>query len=291
MDIPYRVISTEGLKILGSGKSGVVYRIDAEKIVKIYREHFGESDARREFLFATLCQIAGIPAMKPYEIVRRGDACGVIYERLYGVSIKDLLIHEPQKVETFAALTACFMRENHRIAMPRDYGLSVRGIPEKWVGKTARIFSGTERAAIHTALETIPDRKCLLHMDPLPENLLLISPGHLAWIDLEECGIGHPAYSLQALFCPDFIENVPGISRIAGRVLMRYWEYFTRYYFAGIEKSRMPGILRGIRFLAYLRLLCSFRDMAGDTPFFRTQAGLFRETLFQDLIRGLDYNW
>ena len=291
MTFSYRQLSLEGLKILGSGKSGVVYQIDEEKIVKIYREHFGESEVQREFLFAILCQKAGIPAMKPYEIVKHGEAYGVIYERLYGISLKEMLIREPEKVETFAALNACFMWENHRITMQRDYGLSVHGIPEKWVQKISPLFSGTEQTAILGALETIPDRKCLLHMDPLPENLLLLSPGHFAWIDLEENGIGHPVYSLQALFCPDFIESVPGINQSTGKVLRKYWEYFTRYYFAGIEKSRMPGILRGIRFLAYLRLLSSCREQAGDTPFFRMQAGLFKKTLYRDLIDGLDFNW
>ena len=58
----YIEISVEGLQILGNGKSGDVYRIDNEKVVKIYRKNYGISKIHKEFLFASLCREAGIPA-------------------------------------------------------------------------------------------------------------------------------------------------------------------------------------------------------------------------------------
>lgn len=286
----YIEISVEGLQILGSGKNGDVYRIDKEKVVKIYRKNYGISKIHKEFLFASLCREAGIPAMIPYEIVQHGEAYGIIYEKLNGVSIKELLIGEPEKVETLAALHACFMRENHRITLTQDYGLSARGITTEWLEQIP-IFSITERNAIQTALETIPDRMCLLHMDPLPANLLLLSPGHFAWIDLEDGRIGHPVYSLQNLFCPDFIGHVSGFSRHTTNVLRKYWEYFAQYYFEGTEKKRIPGILRGIRFIAYLRYIFLQWKNSGNTPLFRIQTGLLKETLFRDYIDGLDFYW
>lgn len=283
-------ISVEGLQILGSGKNGDVYQIDKEKVVKIYRKHYGISEIHKEFLFASLCREAGIPAMKPYEIVKYRASYGIIYERLNGISVKEILINEPEKVETFAALHACFMRENHRITLTQDYGLSAHGITAEWM-ELIPIFSAAERTAIQTALETIPDKMCLLHMDPLPANLLLLSPGHFAWIDLEEGRIGHPVYSLQTLFCPDFIGHVSGFSQHTAKVLQKYWEYFTQYYFEGIEKNRIPGILRGIRFIAYLRFIFLQLKIAGDTPLFRMQTGLLKETLFRDYNSGLDFYW
>ena len=41
---------------------------------------------------------------------------------------------------------------------------------------------------------------------------LLLLDGSCAWIDLEACGTGHPAFSIQALYCPDFIRMLPGES-------------------------------------------------------------------------------
>ena len=52
---------------------------------------------------------------------------------------------------------------------------------------------------------------------------LLLLDGSCAWIDLEACGTGHPAFSIQALYCPDFLGMLPGIAPHDAEILRRFW--------------------------------------------------------------------
>lgn len=286
----YRQISTEGLQPLGRGKSGTVYRVDDDKVVKIYHDGRGELEVLRECLAARLMEEAGIRAMRLFEVVRSGEAFGLVYERLEGVSFRQLLFREPERVDEIAALYARFVREGHRVVLSQDEGLSVRPTFERWA-QSVCVFSSEERSAMNRVLSQIPDRPCLLHMDPSPENLLLLADGSPAWIDLEQCGTGHPAFSLQALYFPDAVDTIPGVSPDEARVLRHFWRSFARSYFADVDQSRMEPIKRGIKVLAVLRSLGSFQDMVGDTPFFRAQASVLTKGLLDDMAQGLDYAW
>lgn len=289
MDL-FRQISMDGLKLLGSGKSGDVYAFDQGRIVKLYRDGRGEYEVLKEFLAAVLMEQKGMKAMKPYEVVKCGEAFGIIYERLTGISLKDRIYQEPERAGEYGAYCARVMRENHSVLLDEDYGLSVRYEFVRWA-ESIRIFTPAECSVVKTAIHEIPDRLCLLHMDPTPENLLLLLDGSCAWIDLEACGTGHPAFSIQALYCPDFLGMLPGIAPHDAEILRRFWKSFIQQYFEKAERVRMSGILRGIHFLAHLRFLHDFQAISGDTPLFERQAGFLKQMLFRDIIGGMDFNW
>lgn len=286
----YRQISTEGLQPLGRGKSGTVYCLDDDKVVKIYHDGRGELEVLRECLAARLMEEAGIRVMRFFEVVKSGDAFGLVYERLEGTSFRRLLFREAGKIDEIAAFYARFVREGHLVALSQDEGLSVRPTFERWV-QGISVFSDEERGAMGWVLSRIPDRPCLLHMDPSPENLLLLADGSPCWIDLEQCGTGHPAFSLQALYFPDAVDTVPGVSRDEARVLRQFWHSFARAYFADVDQSRMEPIKRGIKVLAVLRAIGTLQEMLGDTPFFRAQASVLAKGLLRDIVQGLDYAW
>ncbi|MDO4805971.1 MAG: phosphotransferase [Coriobacteriales bacterium] len=290
MGFGYRQISTEGLKPLGRGKSGTVYWVDDDKVVKIYHDGRSELEVLREYLTARLMEEANVRAMRIFEVVKSGDAFGLVCERLEGVSFRQLLFSETARIDKIAALYAHFMREGHLAVLGQDEGVSVRPTFERWTN-SIRVFSREDRDALQRSLSHIPNRLCLLHMDPTPENLLLLADGSLAWIDLESCGTGHPAFSLQALYFPDDVDTIPGVSLDEARVLRRFWHSFARNYFVGFDQSRMGSIIRGIKVLAVLRSLGFLQDKVGDTPLFRAQASALTKGLFCDIAQGLDYDW
>ncbi len=290
MVFEYRQISTEGLQPLGRGKSGTVYRLDDDKVVKIYHDGRGELEVLRECLAARLMEEAGIRAMRFFEVVKCGEAFGLVYERLEGTSFRQLLFRETGRIDEIASVYARFVREGHLVVLSQDEGLSVRPTFERWAQRIC-VFSNEERSAVYWALSQIPDRLYLLHMDPSPENLLLLADGSPAWIDLEQCGTGHPAFSLQALYFPDAVDTIPGVSPDEARVLRRFWHSFARSYFVDVDQSRMEPIKRGIKVLAVLRAIGSLQEMLGDTPFFRAQASVLAKGLLHDMAQGLDYAW
>lgn len=302
----YRQISIAGLTVLGIGKSGVVYRTGNGKMVKIYRAGFTESDMLREFQTAALMEQAGVPSMRPFEIVRCGEAFGIIYEELQGTSMLDSIFREPDKLETYAAVYGRALKTIHGAFADQDYGLSVKPLFEEKVRQT-RLFSSPERARILRELERIPERLSLVHLDPTPANLLLRPDGSFAWIDLESAGTGHPVFAFQKIYFPAFVEKLPGMSSGVVRIFRQLWKDLFRNYFDDIHSAQLPGIKRSIRFLTFLNLLCSIQHFtghptSGSTGGFaggsmgyslnlREGTDMLKRTVFQDIIVGLDFDW
>lgn len=288
--IGYPQVSTAGLKPVGQGKSGSVYAYGDGMVVKIYKNSFDENDIVREFTFASLLNEARIPSAKAVKIIRSGESYGIVYERLNGRSLKEYLYRDPEHVSQYAFLYARAVKAIHHKFPAKAPGLSVRPVFDNWI-KEISAFTGAERNLVKMVINGIPRRKNLLHMDPTPENLLFLADGSMAWIDFEGGGVGHPAFALQYIYCPDYIGAMPGMSQTDASLLLTLWESFLDAYFEDVPKSRIAAIERGIRFLANLRFLHQTQSLMGNTPFFSRQADVLKTAMWQDLKMGLDYSW
>ena len=288
----YREISTEGLEVLGKGKSGVVYRIGDGKAVKIYRTGFGEADVLREFHVAVMMEQGGVPSMHPYEIVRCADAFGIIYEEVQGVSLLSCILRNPGQTDTYAAIYSSALKAIHQVSADCDYGLSVKPAFEEKVRNTT-CFSSNERAYLLQVLNRIPERLDLVNTDSMPANLLLRPDGSFVWIDLEDAGTGHPVFALQKIYLLALLEdfpNVPDISGNGARIFSSLWNSLFQHYFKDTPDTQLPGIKRSIRLLTCLSLLYDIQRIPFSPPV-RSQTDMLKGMIYQALRAGLDFNW
>ena len=85
----YRKISIDGMEMIGQGLTGDVYRMDAETVIKVFRQNVDfDLMISRENQKARNAFVAGVPTAIPYDIVRVGDCYGTVYELL---NAKDLV--------------------------------------------------------------------------------------------------------------------------------------------------------------------------------------------------------
>ena len=68
-----REIDVTGCEIIGQGGNGTVYRLDDDKIVKLYRPTVKLEQIERERQFAKNALIGGIPCVIAYDVVKCGD--------------------------------------------------------------------------------------------------------------------------------------------------------------------------------------------------------------------------
>ena len=78
----YRSISVDGLEVIGQGFYGTVYRLDAERIVKVYKGKESIPMIENEKAMAQKAFLAGIPTAISYDIVRVGEDYGSVFELL-----------------------------------------------------------------------------------------------------------------------------------------------------------------------------------------------------------------
>lgn len=66
----FRKISIDGCEVIGQGSNGVVYRIDPDTIIKVYRNKDSLPDIKRETDLAHKALILCIPTAIPYDVVK-----------------------------------------------------------------------------------------------------------------------------------------------------------------------------------------------------------------------------
>ena len=113
----FREVSIEGCEIIGQGSNGIVYRLNPETIVKVYRNADALEEMQREREISRKAFVLGIPTAIPYAVVRVGDKFGTVFELLNARSITKLILAEPEKLDEFVAVFVDTLKLIHNTAV------------------------------------------------------------------------------------------------------------------------------------------------------------------------------
>lgn len=175
--------------LIARGRTAEVYAWETDKVVKVYLPEFSAEDADYEAKIAAAVQESGVACPRFYEQVEVEGRPGLVYERIEGVPMLDLLFKSPWRVPPLAKRMAKLHRAMHQPVIEAD-------LPNQREKHTRRIErSDILPAALKTRLleayAKIPDESRLCHGDFHPGNILSNAGGDLAidWIDVS---VGHP---------------------------------------------------------------------------------------------------
>lgn len=180
--------ATELGPLVGTGRTAEVYAWGNGQIVKLYRAEIPRDWLSYEEKVARIVSEAGLQAPVVGEIVEIGGRPGIVYERITGPSMLELLPRKPWRVwqaaRTFAALHAA-MHDCQRPGLPSQREALVRGI------RAPAQLGDETRARLLGALELLPDCEAVCHGDLHPDNVIL-SPRGPVVIDWMSAKHGNP---------------------------------------------------------------------------------------------------
>ncbi len=206
---PFKEISVEGCPVIGIGTFGTVYRIDEERIVKVYNKIRNESilsNIERDRNLSSELFQRGIPTAIPYDVVRVGEYYGVIYELLKAQSLLEFMNTDSPYMQEVFTDTALLAKKLHTTKADDLNIPDGNAFLKKWYRGTAQIFDEKEQAAIDRFLMTLPEGDTILHGDFHPGNIMVCDKGpgvkpEVMLIDLGDIKKGHP--------CSDIIYMYP----------------------------------------------------------------------------------
>ncbi|MBQ2498281.1 MAG: STAS domain-containing protein, partial [Prevotella sp.] len=105
-----RRLSIDGLEEIGRGGVGIVYRIDDETIIKVFREGTSLDEVKREITMAKEAFVLGMSTAISFDCVQVENQYGLIYELLKAHTLSTIVGREPEKVDDFARLYANMFR-------------------------------------------------------------------------------------------------------------------------------------------------------------------------------------
>lgn len=256
----YRSLSVDDCEIIGKGANGTVYRLDAETIVKVYRDADAFSDLNREREIARRAFILGIPTAISYDIVRVGDSYGAVFELLNATTVSKLVAGNPQGMDTYAALFTDLLKHIHQIsAKPGDLP-DMKEIALQWAQTTGEYLEKKAFEHLLRLIREAPEDLHLIHGD-FHSNNVLVQNGEALLIDLDTLCCGHPVFELASVFNAfvGFGEPDPGV--VEGFLKMPYslaTQFFRKVlelYFGTREEETLAKNLEKIQAVGYMRLL------------------------------------
>jgi uncharacterized protein (TIGR02172 family) len=176
-------------ELIARGRTAEVYAWGADKVVKVYFPGFSAEDAAYEAKVAAAVQESGVACPRFYEQVEFEGRPGLVYERIEGIPMSELVFKGPWRVPSLAKRMANLHREMHQPVIEAD-------LPDQREKYTRRIEASDIlptplKTRLLEAYAKIPDESRLCHGDFHPGNILSNAGSDLAidWIDVS---VGHP---------------------------------------------------------------------------------------------------
>lgn len=177
------------LELIARGRTAEVYGWEAGKVVKLYRPGFGTGDADYEAKIATVVQESGVACSYFYEQAEVEGRPGLIYERIDGIPMSEMVLKAPWRIPALARRMAVLHRQMHQPKI--DAPLPMQREKYTWRIEHSDILPAPLKSRLLEAYTKIPDKNHLCHGDFHPGNILSTAEKDLAidWIDVS---VGHP---------------------------------------------------------------------------------------------------
>lgn len=268
-----REISIDGLPLIGAGANGKVYRIDSERIVKVYEPLTNPFEKiLREKESARQAFIHDIPSAISYDVVRVGGRYGIVYEMIDAVTLGHYVSQHPDELSACAVKMADLLKKLHSTSFDENTLPDARVNLHLWadVAEKSGRYQPDTIAVLREVIDSIPYRNTFIHGDYHLGNIMVRDDEWLL-IDMGDASLGHPvddllgAYQIMRLVAsrPGGAERYMGAP---GEMIGRFWDIFIRRYFETDDSSLIEKSEDILRYYAMIRSLAgvTFSDVVPD---------------------------
>jgi len=170
------------------GRTAEIYAWKDGYIIKLFRNWMTAASVEQEARVARAVHRAGLPVPAVGEVVEVNGRLGLVYERVEGVSMLEILRTKPWTLFRFARLLAELHADMHACTVPELP--SQRQRLEDRIRRAEALSADLKRVVL-TVLDEMPDGEHLCHGDFHPDNILMTAQGPVI-IDWMDATRGHP---------------------------------------------------------------------------------------------------
>lgn len=275
MDISkaYRKISVDGCEVIGEGANGKVYRIDADTIVKVYKNHDALEEIHNERELARKAFVMGVPTAIPYDVVQVGDLYGSVFELLNAKSFAKIMIADPSKTDELAKASVDILKTMHATMLKPGELPDKKAEALVWAEFCREHLPADVGDKLVSLVQAVPDTYNMLHGDYHIKNIMQQNGENLL-IDMDTLAMGHPIFEFSAIYaayigfsCIDH-EQVMRFLGIPYEQSLQFWNATLKYYFGTDDADALRAIEEKAAIICYARLLRrTFRKAKEDEAY------------------------
>ncbi len=175
--------------LVAQGRTASVHAWRPGQVLKLFRAECDLATVEQEAHIARAVRAAGAPAPAVGEIVEVDGRFGMVFERVVGVPMSNVLMKQPWQAAALGQRLARLHAKVHRLRL-RD-ALPANEVRLERQIKLARALPCQIRHSVLEALSTMPRDDCLCHGDFHPANVMLGVRGDIV-VDWTDASPGHP---------------------------------------------------------------------------------------------------
>jgi uncharacterized protein (TIGR02172 family) len=165
------------LKQIGQGRTADIFENKDNKIIKLYKLGFPQDAINQEYLISKFVYSLGIQTPEPFEIIQLDDRQGIIYRRILGNTLLNIISKSPWLINKHSRTLAALHYKLHSNDADRVLRQQKKVLGNNIQG--APFLSEAEKSKIMDYLEQLPEGNKLCHGDFHPDNVLI---GEDSWI-------------------------------------------------------------------------------------------------------------
>ena len=201
MDISkaYRKMSVEGCEVIGEGSNGVVYRLNPDTIIKVYKNNDALEDIKRERELAKTALVLGVNTAIPFDVVKVGDNYGSVFELLSAKSITKLIIEDPDNKDKYIKILTDMLLDIHHTEVKPGVLPSAKNVALKWCEWLQEHLPEATYTKLHKLIEDVPESNMMLHGDYHANNVHYAN-NEAILIDMDTLAVGNPVFEFASIY-------------------------------------------------------------------------------------------
>lgn len=256
----YRRLSVEGCETIGFGSNGVVYRLDADTIIKVYRNPDSLPEIHRERELARTAFVSGVPTAIPYDVVRVGDSYGSVFELLNARAFSKIYAQEPERRGEIIEKYVELLKTIHSTPVNTSDMPDEKQVAVDWVEYLEKHLPADIYTKLHDMITAVPDCHTMLHGDCHLKNLMMQN-GETLLIDMDTLCYGHPVFEFASIYLaykgfgaldPSVTLKFHGIDQDTAAGL---WDATVKAYFGTDDEEQLKYYVDKAEIIGLVRLL------------------------------------
>lgn len=254
----YRQVDVTGCKIIGAGANGVVYRLDSEKILKLYTKPNVLDSIVKEKAHARFAFLQGIPTAISFDIVKVGEKFGSIFELLEAKSVATHFIQQPETLDHYVEPYTNLLKLLHSTPYVERDGIQLipyRDRFKKYIELIRENCGDSLYTSLCNFLDEIPESSTMLHGDCHPFNVM-VTKEEMVFIDMDTLTYGNPIFDLGTLYSSiivldKFVPEERRLYKCPGELTNLFWEKTFCKYFKDLADDERAAKLASCKVIAF----------------------------------------
>lgn len=165
------------LALIGQGVSAEVYAWEDGQVLKLYRQQYPRHKMEHEAHVAQIIHKHGLPAPVFHGTVEVDGRYGIIYERIIGTPMLEILVTRPAVAPRLSRTFAELQAEIHHRTEIDGLPTQQQTLKEKIQSVEPALLTPKLCASLLELLDRMPTGNQLCHGDFHPENIILTETG------------------------------------------------------------------------------------------------------------------